>query len=182
MFLRSGLFAFLALVVAGIAGQASAAETTGTFKATTEVASSCAVAVNRGVSFNRGPYNPVTTHATTPMDTGPGFSVIVITCNRQATPVYAYVDEGLTPSAGSTCASPLRNMVSESGGRLPYRLFNAVGPGVGTEERGCSDTNRKEFSFASVQKNTLNIAGRVAPGLSAAPGDYSDTVTVTVTF
>jgi len=111
MFFRTVLISSV-LALVGMAGSASAAETTATMKATSSVVPSCTLKRVRDVFFNA--YDPVGVNATTKyMTRGAGETgYYEIRCNKQASAIRMGADQGLHATAGSTCEAPLRNMAS----------------------------------------------------------------------
>lgn len=184
MSLRNALLAACVVLAGGVATSASAAETTSTFQSSASVPASCSLVVNTANrdSVRFGTYDPVVANATTGAQTRNTTAIISVTCNRQAAPVSVNIGEGLNPSAGSSCATPLRNMVSATGGRLPYTLYLGAGPAPGPYALGCAENNHHVLSFATVQKTSFVVAGRIDPGLDAPVGDYSDTVMASLIF
>lgn len=168
-------------IAAMVSSNALAADASTTFQASSSVPASCSIQASRPVTF-RTAYNPVTTHATAENNSQSGFGTVGVTCNRQASLVSVRLNEGLTPSSGSTCAVPLRNMVSPNGDRLPYTLWVGYGPSATADQWGCAESNQKTMSFQDVTFVSTAIAGKIPPGLNVQGGSYADTVTATVIF
>lgn len=171
----------LALAGTSAASPVFAAESTAAFQSSASISSSCSIVSPRPVKFGVA-YDPVNTHATVANKTSSSWGSVSVTCNLQPQPIFVKLNEGLTPSAGSSCATPLRNMVSANGDRLPYTLFVGNGAAATTAEWGCDDSNQKSLSFTELQKQTVAIAGRIDPGLNVVGGAYADTVMATVVF
>lgn len=183
MSLRNTLLAACVVLASAAATTASAAETTSTFQSSASVPASCVVTTNASKhSVMFGAYDPVVAHATTGAQTRTGWATIEVTCNRQSAPLNLNISQGLNPSAGSSCADPLRNMVSATGGRLPYTLYVAAGPSPSNVALGCAENNHRVMSFEAAQKNSLGIQGRIPAGVDAPVGAYSDTVTASLVF
>lgn len=170
-FLARGIGLIGLMVGGGAWAQTSPVEST--LQVSVGVPASCSMSTQGGLHLPQ--YNPVEQGAS---DTEASIP-FVVRCNRQSTPVYVSLDQGLAPSAGSSCATPLRTMVSESGKALPYRLY--WGPAE-TVEWGCEGSNRLPVGFEQVIENPLNIWTVIPAGSDADVGDYADTVTVSIEF
>jgi len=168
-------FAFSAL---GAPMAAPAADTSASFKAGAFVPSNCSVETIRGIAFSN--YDPVNAGVEDRPAHLPGENAqLRVRCNRQASPVWLAIDEGLSPSPGSTCTAPARNMTTAAGKRLPYQL--AWESGFATPW-GCEGAQRLSISFASQSEQLVDVFTALPAGADAAVGDYADTVMVSVAF
>lgn len=173
--MRQWMWGWVGLVVAG-ASHAQVSPVESTMQVSAGVPASCVIDAQGGIHLPQ--YDPV---AKTGGQAAEGQTSIAfkVRCNRQTAPVYVSLDEGLSPSAGSSCASPDRNMVSESGQRLPYRLYWEAN---GSVQWGCEGDNRLAVDFGQAVENQLKIWTVVPAGMDADVGDYSDTVMISLTF
>lgn len=146
----------------------------GSFQVTASVANSCRVTSTGDINF--GAYDPADTHFGTALD---GIGSVAVRCTR-GTVANVALGQGQYAASGSTCASPLRQMADGSTGRLRYDIYQA---GPGNTAWGCDVANDQSFtSAASNVETTLTTYGRIPAGQDVAAGNFSDTVTVTVTF
>lgn len=158
---------------AGVSAEVSPVESVIHVRAS--VPASCSVSGQGGIHLPQ--YDPLGKGSGA--DGGTTSIPFTVRCNRQPTPVYVSLDQGQSPAAGSSCASPLRTMVSESGKTLPYRLY--WGPAE-TVVWGCEGSNRLPVGFEQTIENRLNIWTVIPSGSDADVGDYADTVTVSIEF
>ncbi len=176
--LRASLLTSLLLISAGAALPAPAAEQSSTFQASSSVIPSCRLTTFRDVAWTS--YDPVGLGATqkTRSQVNAGLNV---RCTLKVVAKYG-ASQGLNPSAGSTCAAPLRNMKSASGALLPYRL-NYSTQDNGTSVLGCDPSvNMRTLDFSQVNELGLVAVGYIDPGVAASVGQYSDTVTAVIVF
>ena len=147
---------------------------TGTFDVTATVAGSCNIIATETVAF--GQYDPADANLTAALDAA---GSVTVRCVRGTLATVA-LDEGNSAAAGSSCAAPLRQMAAGTD-RLAYQLFQ---DSARTQPWGCdTGNNTQAFTAASPSTPTvLTTYGRVSGGQDVTAGDYSDTVTVTVTF
>ncbi|MCC8361667.1 spore coat U domain-containing protein [Lysobacter sp. A6] len=169
--------ALLALAVTGsmfAAASANAANANGNLNVTANVASSCMVSSPGSLAF--GAYDPVDVNNTAPLN---GAGTINVRCTRGTTTTIA-LEEGANPATGSNCTTPLRQM-SNGTERLRYALFS---DSTRTITWGCTQgTNTTSHtSTNSATAAVLDVWGRIPAGQDVAPGNYSDTVRILLTF
>lgn len=167
----------LLMVVASAGAFAQASPVESVMQVGASVPASCSISGQGGIHLPQ--YNPLGTGSGGGAEEAATSIPFTVRCNRQSTPVYVSLDQGQSPAAGSSCASPLRTMVSESGKALPYRLY--WGPAE-TVVWGCEGSNRLPVGFEQTIENRLDIWTVIPAGSEADVGDYSDTVTVSVEF
>lgn len=163
---RTGLA--VALTLAFGCNSASAGTATGTLSVTANVLAVCIIG-NATLAF--GTYNPTSAIAATATTT------VTLTCSLGT----AY-NIGMSAGAGTNATTTLRVMnATAGGGTLPYKIFqNAAlttnwGNTVGTDTvSGTSST--------TALANTINIYGQIPINEAAAIANYTDTVTMTVTY
>jgi spore coat protein U-like protein len=150
----------LALSLACIPAAASTA--TATFLVSTSVAATCTVSTTP-LAF--GSYTGVLSQAT---------SSGTFTCTN-TTPYNVGLSAGL--STGATVTS--RKMTGPAGALLAYSLFSDTGRTVNWGTTIGTDT---VAMVATGLGQTLTVYGQIPAGQYFAPGTYSDTITVTVTY
>ena len=143
--------------------------------AAAHAAVSCQVAAN-GPAF--GTYNPTNTSAT--VANGTLTATCTLTSGNSATVT-------LTSSYSTGASGTFSSRVMLSGtNRLSYNLyFDATYTQIRGDGTGGSQTGNGSMSLtraAPTQEIQSTIYGRVTAGQDVAPGTYSDTITVTVTY
>ena len=168
--------ALLALAVTGsmfAAASANAANAYGNLNVTANVASSCMVSAPGSLAF--GAYDPVDVNNATDLD---GQGTINVRCTRGTTTVIA-LEQGTAPDTGSDCTTPLRRM-SNGAERLAYFLYS---DDTHSTVWGCTTANDVSHSSTnSAQAATLDVYGVIPQAQDVAPGSYSDTVRIALTF
>lgn len=159
--------AALALAVPAVHAQSAPSN----FTVSAAVTRTCLIST---VDMNFGNYDPISTHATTPLDVN---GSVQITCTRGT---LATID--LSPGANSTNAvGTTRAMAGAGPEYLSYELYrdNTFGqvwgvgsPGNALVPPAAPDRNPRTFT----------IYGRIPAGQDRSVGNYSDTVTATVNF
>lgn len=165
----------LALAMGLFLPVAQAADTSAPLQATAQVARNCSITGTKPLNF--GLYDPVTSHATadkfilTPVK-------MTLRCSRDPASnfVILNIDEGQNKAEGSTCSAPIRQMVSESGKTLRYKIANSV---AGSDYR-CSGTTK--VFLGSQMESSIDVYGQLPAGQNAPGGAYSDNLTVSVVF
>lgn len=141
------------------------------------IANNCSITTS-AVAF--GGYDPVVTHATTPLD---GSGTVSITCTKGST---STIGLGL----GSNATGTTRRMV---GAATDFITYEAYQPPNNTPGTACSYTAPTVWGTAggglfspavapSRTARTYNVCGRVAAGQDLPAGAYTDTVLATVNF
>jgi spore coat protein U-like protein len=143
---------------------ANAATTTNTFAATISIQSSCQVVSTNMLDFG------VTTALVANHDAQTNFAV---QCTN-ATAFHVGLDAG--SSAGGSVATRL---MTSGGGAVGYQLYSNAARTTNWGNTVGTDTVSGAGSGSALN---LTVYGRVAPQSTPAPGTYSDTVTVTVTY
>jgi spore coat protein U-like protein len=144
------------------------------FQVTASVANSCIITSTSNIAF--GAYDPAQTHFTTALDANGSVNV---RCTR-GTAALVTLGEGNQAAATSTCAAPLRQMTDGGTGRLRYDIYQDA---TRATPWGCDTTNDQGFTAAASNvATTLTTYGRIPAGQDVAAGNFTDTVTVTVTF
>lgn len=146
---------------------------TSTFDVTANVVGSCVITDTQDIDF--GAYDPADTHLTANLDAS---GSVTVRCVR-GTAVTVALDQGTNPGTGSSCAAPLRQMIDGTEA-LGYGLFRDA---ARTQPWGCDTGNTQQFTAAAPSAPTvLTTYGRIPGGQDVAAGEYTDTVTVNVTF
>lgn len=168
---------FLALCCAAAAGTAFAGPSpqTANFQVTANVTGSCKVSAT-DIAF--GAYDPADANATAPKDAS---GTVSVRCTRGTSTAVAALNQGANALAGSSCATPQRQMTGGGTLRLRYDIYQDAGRATAW---GCATTNTQAIpTFASsLTPVVLTTYGRIPAGQDAAIGNYADTVQVSVTF
>jgi spore coat protein U-like protein len=162
------LAAFLGALVAA---PASAATSTANLSVTATVSANCSISTTP-VAF--GAYDPVSTHAATPLD---GTGSVIVTCTSGA-PTTVTLGQGSNANTGSSDTTPLRRMTDGATNYLSYTLYRDMGRS--TVWGNTAGTGQPHTGTGS--STSINVYGRVAPGQNVPAGSYADTVVATITF
>jgi spore coat protein U-like protein len=155
--------AVLGILVLSLASMpAAASTTTATFLVSTSVAATCTVSTTP-LSF--GSYTGLLSQAT---------ASGTFTCTN-TTPYNVGLSAGLAPGATVTT----RAMTGPGGALLSYSLFSDTGR---TINWGNTIGTNTVAMVANGLGQTLTVYGQIPAGQFFAPGTYSDTITVTVTW
>lgn len=152
----------LSAALASLTGQAVAATTTSSFSVTATVASTCS-ATATNLSF--GTYNALTAP-------GDGTSTVTVQCTLST----GY-SVGLNAGTGSGATVATRKMM-QGADILEYSLFKDETRSQVWGETGAETVSGSGTGAAQVH----TVYGRIPIGQYVNPGDYSDIITVTVTF
>lgn len=148
---------------------AGAATATNTVQVTATIISSCTVA---GSTLNFG--STIDALATsTPLD---ATSTLTVTCSN-TTPYAVSLNAG--SNAGGAANFSARAMKSGSN-TLPYQLYVDAGRATVWGDGTASSSTKTGTGSGSAQ--TLSVYGRIPTLASVVPGNYTDTVTVTITY
>jgi spore coat protein U-like protein len=137
---------------------------------TASVTANCTITTT-AVAF--GPYDPITTNASTALD---GSGSVSITCTSGASATVT-LGQGSNADTGSTDAVPVRRLTDGSH-FLSYTLYqdtNRTTAWGNTSGTGVASTG----TGAAV---SLPVYGSVSSGQNVPAGSYTDTVVATVTF
>lgn len=161
------------LALCGAALPASAGTGTATFTVTATVINSCTITTNN-IAF--GNYDPAVATATTAQGA-------VNTKCTMGDSVSVALNQGLNPAGGSTAAVPARQMSAPGPILLPYHIYTASG---GTTEWGTgtvgTNTPPAQTSASVNTALVFTTYGTILAGVNVPAGNYTDTVTATVTF
>jgi spore coat protein U-like protein len=165
------LWSFSALAVCLATPAAYAATAASNFTVSAAVTATCSIST---VNMNFGSYDPITTHATTPLDVN---GSVIIACTRGAN---TWID--LSPGSNTgNAVGTTRAMAAGGGNYLSYELYQnntfSTVWGVGNPGNGFVPP-----VSPSRAPRTFTIYGRIPAGQDSAVGNYSDTVTATVNF
>lgn len=123
------------------------------------------------VSF--GSYNPVAT------GTNDSAGTVRVICTLVASLAGSFTVDLSTGTSNSYAARTLRG----PGGALTYNLYtNAARSLVWGNGTGGTDRVTYSFTAALGVDQSFTVYGRIPAGQNVAPGLYSDTITVTVTY
>jgi spore coat protein U-like protein len=138
------------------------------------VAGSCTITGTTALAF--GAYDPADVNFAANLD---ATGSVTVRCTR-GTVASVNLGQGLNAAAGSTCVTPQRRMSDGGTERLGYALYQDA---ARSTVWGCDTTNDQSYTSAGPSApTTLTVYGRIPGGQDAAPGSYSDTVVVTVSF
>ena len=162
------------IVLAGFAVVSIAAESrlsgqsaTSSLTVSASVSKNCTITT---APVNFGPYDPVTTNATAPLD---GIGTVTVTCTKGAP-----AKVGLSP--GSNAQGTTRRMSQGAAAYLTYELYKDTaratiwGDTIDTALDIPAAPNRNPRSFT--------VYGRTPGAQDATVGNYTDTVLATVNF
>lgn len=146
-----------------------AGTTTGTMPVTSTVTAACTLGL---VSTAPTLFSATATTFT-------GTQYVDVLCTKGA-PFNVTLDQGLSPSANSTCNAPVRRLKkSDAAEYFPYQLQKSTN----FTEAGCGTSNGFQGTSTSGTVNTRYTMYITATYSKDAPaGDYSDTVTVSLNF
>lgn len=166
------LLAIAGLAVCGVA-VAGPSPQNSTFQVTANVPGSCVIDSTTNITFVD--YDPTSANATNALDAAGSVSV---RCTKGIAATVT-LDQGSNPGTASTCANPLRQMASGTE-RLRYDIYS---DSARTVAWGCDAANSRGFtSTSAATPETLQTFGRIPAGQDVPSGNYSDVVTVAVTF
>lgn len=165
-----GLTAASALFLAA-SSATQAGTATSNLSVTATVSANCTI-TTAPVAF--GPYDPIVTNATSPLD---GSGTVSVTCTNGSA-VKITLGQGSNAASGSTDAAPLRQMKDSGTDVLAYSLYQDTGRS--TVWGNTPSTGVAETGTGAVQNVT--VYGAVAAGQNVPAASYSDTVIATVTF
>lgn len=155
----------LAFVMAPVLLSAAEAGTdTDTMTVTATVIASCGVEAN-DLAF--GDYDPV---SSTPLDVG---TTIAVTCTHGAS-----YDVSLDAGVGADATIASRKMTSGAA-TLDYSLYRNAGR---TSVWGATIGSNTVSGVGNGALQSINVYGRAPARQTAPAGNYTDTVTVTVTY
>jgi spore coat protein U-like protein len=157
-----------ALALGVVSGTQAASPQTANLSVTATVSANCTISTT-AVAF--GEYDPVVTHASTPLDVSGKVSV---TCTTGA-PAVITLGQGGNADAASTDAVPVRRMKAGAN-FLGYQLYSE-----GTHTTVWNNDTGKANTGTGANQD-IDVFGRVAAGQNVPTGSYADTVVATITF
>lgn len=163
------LLAALTAVVGSGANTLWAATTSTTFQVTANIAKNCVIDSAGILDFTT--YDPT---SASPLDNS---SNIVVRCTK-ATPF----DIGLNAGTGAGATVATRKM-GNGVDTLDYSLFTtAARSTVWGNTVGADTVSDIGLGLGAAKTITKTVFGRIPPSQDVSPGNYADTITVTVTF
>jgi len=165
--IRTALASALLLAGLGLAADADAATASANFDVTANVVTTCRIEAGNTLGF--GSYDPTSdTDAT-------GTTTIRVRCTNGTSAPIA-LDDGLN-GAGGNCET---RAMSDGSNTLGYGLYRSAGTG---SPWGCTaGTNTYTYTATNAAWNTITVHGVIPAGQNAPVGNYTDTVTATITF
>lgn len=168
---RFGVLAATMAALSTATSTSDAATQTANLGVSATVTANCVISTSP-LAF--GNYDPVSTHAASPLE---GTGTVTVSCTSGAS-TQVTLGQGLNAAGGSSDTVPLRRLTDAASHFLSYSLFsdtnrttvwgNTAGTGVGHTGTGTA-TN-------------LTVYGRVTAGQNVPSGSYADTVVATITF
>ena len=155
----------------GYASSVGAATATSNLSVTASVSANCSISTS-AVAF--GAYDPVGTHAASPLN---GTGSVSVTCTSGASTTVT-LGQGSNADTGSTAAAPLRRMKDAGTNFLSYALYSDTGRTTtwgDTAPTGLPHTGTGTLT-------ALTVYGQIPAGQNVPATSYSDTVVATVTF
>jgi spore coat protein U-like protein len=150
----------------GLAAPAFAQTATANLGVSATVAKNCSITTS-AVAF--GSYDPVVTHATSPLD---GTGSVVVTCTKGAG---TRIDLGV----GANASGSTRRMAG-GGDFLTYELYQNTGR---TTVWGSGASAGQTIAAApSRAARTFTVFGRIPAGQDVSAASYNDTVVATINF
>ena len=162
------LTAAFAFGSAFVASSSYAATATANMPVTASVTAACTISAGT-LAF--GAYDPIVTNKTTNLD---GTATLTTTCTTGSSPTIA-LDQGVTPTGGSTAAAPARQLLSGTN-KLAYSLYSDSGRLTVWGSTGVATPT----ATGTAQTNT--VYGAITSGQNPPTGAYTDTVVATVSF
>lgn len=166
--IRTAIASVLLLAGLGMAADAAAQSASDSFDVTANVVTTCRIQAGADLAF--GAYDPTTdTDAT-------GSTIIEVRCTNGTVAPIA-LDDG-DKGAGGDCTT--RAMSDGSANTLAYGLYQSAGTG---SPWGCTvGSNTYSYTASNAGWNNITVYGVIPAGQGAPVGNYSDTVTATITF
>jgi spore coat protein U-like protein len=167
---RAALKSAVVIGLLAAAAAAYAATKTATFQVTANVTNNCFIDSASTLAF--GAYDP---SSATALD---GTSSIVVRCTNK-TPYTLALNAGTTTGGNFT-----NRLMTDGTDTLQYNLYTTAarttvwGDGTG----GTSTVTGAGTGLGGGQAKTTTVFGRIPVQPNAAAGNYSDTVTVTITY
>lgn len=168
---RRAAAAAAGVLALAICGTAYAATDTDNLSVTATVTANCTISTSP-VAF--GSYDPISSHAATPLDASGSLSV---TCTSGSS-AEVTLGQGANADAGSSDDAPLRRMSDDGTNFLSYALYSDAGLTTVWGNTASSDVELTGTGSAQA----LTVYGQVASGQSVPAASYSDTIVATVTF
>lgn len=165
--IRTALASAMLLAGLGLAADAAAQSASDSFDVTANVVTTCRIQAGADLAF--GAYDPTTdTDAT-------GSTAIEVRCTNGTSAPIA-LNDGLN-GAGGDCET---RAMAAGANTLAYGLYQSAGTGT---PWGCTTgTNTYTYTAANAGWNTITVHGVIPAGQDAPVGDYTDTVTATISF
>lgn len=153
-------------LVLGCTAPALAQTATANLSVSATVTANCSITTT-AVAF--GSYDPIVTHASTPLD---GTGTVVVTCTKGAG---TRIDLGL----GANASGSTRRMAGGSD-FLSYELYQDSSRA--TVWGSGASAGQSIAAAPSKAARTFTVYGRVAAGQDVAAASYNDTVVATINF
>lgn len=109
-------------------------------------------------------------------------SLISVKCTNGGASKRVALGEGKNPASGSTCASPLRRMISSQGDFLAYQIY--VNASENIPWGHCVNNSMVLIppSTSSLVSQDIPVFGAVSANQDAQKGNYTDTLNIRISF
>ena len=135
------------------------------------VVNSCVIKSTNALNFSSA-YDPTQSTSTQINEQ------ILLSCTRNASG-WVGVSQGSNPESGSTCTTPLRQLVDTSGNFLKYNLSYDAS----SVDWGCVQSSGRAFTSTSVASGiNITAVGTIPSQQDVPAGNYTDNLTITVNF
>ena len=135
------------------------------------VVNSCVIKSTNALNFSSA-YDPTQSTSTQINEQ------ILLSCTRNASG-WVGVSQGSNPESGSTCTTPLRQLVSANGDFLKYNLTYDAS----SVDWGCVQSSGRAFTSTSVASGiNITAVGTIPSQQDVPAGNYTDNLTITVNF
>jgi len=170
MFIKKAIAAAMVLGAAGFASQAMAETATATFQVRMTILKSCSVTAGTSSDINLGSVSSTATGVS-------GSSAITVNCSKN-TPYYI----GLAPSNNNTAGAGTMARTGTPADTVAYQLrsLSATGPVWGNTATS-TDVGNGVSGTGNGGAQSHTVFASVA-NANSTPGNYLDTVTVTVNY
>jgi spore coat protein U-like protein len=160
------LLALIALSTNAVAQQAIPVSTT--------VSESCVIS---STPLNFGPYDPTANNNRLRAQ-----SLITVKCTNGGASKRVALGEGKNPTSGSTCASPLRRMISPQGDFLSYQIYVNASENIPWGHCVNNSMVLVPPSTSSLVAQEVPVFGAVLANQDAQKGNYTDTLNIRISF
>lgn len=109
-------------------------------------------------------------------------SLINVKCTNGGASKRVALGEGKNPASGSTCASPLRRMVSSKGDMLAYQIYVNASENIPWGHCVNNSMVLVPPSTSSLVPQEVPVFGAIPANQDAQKGTYTDTLNIRISF